>query len=103
MIESRDIVGFDWDEGNSRKNENHGVSQSEAEQVFFSSPLIMQEDEKHSRNEPRIHALGMTNARRLLHLTFTPRFGGSRVRVISARDTHRKEREVYARKTEKNT
>jgi uncharacterized DUF497 family protein len=27
----RQFTGFDWDEGNERKNEKHGVSQSEVE------------------------------------------------------------------------
>ncbi len=31
--------GFDWDEGNYRKNAKHGVSKSEVEQVFFNAPL----------------------------------------------------------------
>jgi len=29
------VIGFEWDEGNSRKNEQHGVSMAEAEQLFF--------------------------------------------------------------------
>ncbi|HEV7412213.1 MAG TPA: BrnT family toxin, partial [Casimicrobiaceae bacterium] len=35
MIDLERIVGFDWDDGNARKSEKHGVSQSEAEQIFF--------------------------------------------------------------------
>ena len=41
MIDLERIVGFDWDSGNARKNEKHGVSQSEAEQVFFDPRLLM--------------------------------------------------------------
>jgi hypothetical protein len=29
-----EVEGFEWDEGNARKNVKHGVSQDEAEQVF---------------------------------------------------------------------
>jgi len=36
MIILKDVVGFDWDEGNSRKSDRHDVSMAEAEQVFFS-------------------------------------------------------------------
>lgn len=89
------ITGFDWDAGNARKNEKHGVSMAEAEQVFFNMPLLLLEDGKHSQREARHHALGQTDAGRLLHLTFTLRKAGSLIRVISARDMHRKERTIY--------
>ena len=95
MIELSRITGFDWDAGNARKNEKHGVSMAEAEQVFFSMPLLLLVDEKHSHRGARHHALGQTDAGRLLHLTFTLRKAGSLIRVISARDMHRKERTIH--------
>ena len=97
------ITGFNWDDGNSRKSEEkHDVSQSEAEQVFFNQPLLILADEEHSKQEVRYHALGRTNDTRLLHITFTLRVTGSLIRVISARDMHRKERIVYE-KSQKNS
>lgn len=91
------ITGFDWDEGNSRKSAaKHGVSQGEAEQVFFNQPLLVAPDQAHSARESRLHALGKTDAGRLLHLTFTLRGEGALIRVISARDMSRKERAHYA-------
>lgn len=91
-------VGFDWDEGNSRKNaDKHGVSQAEAEQVFLNKPLLVLQDALHSRDEPRFHALGQTDEERFLHITFTLRKKGTLVRVISARDMHKKEREIYGK------
>jgi uncharacterized DUF497 family protein len=95
MIDFPRIVGFEWDAGNARKNEKHGVSMAEAEQVFFNTPLLLLDDEKHSQQESRHHALGQTDTERLLHLTFTLRKVGSLIRVISARDMHRKERTIY--------
>lgn len=95
MIDWAQIAGFDWDKGNERKNEKHGVSMSEAEQVFFNAPLLLLEDAAHSQLEPRIHALGKTDADRALHITFTLRQSGQLIRVISARDMHRKERAIY--------
>jgi uncharacterized DUF497 family protein len=96
MFDWAQIRGFDWDEGNSRKNaDKHGVSQSEAEQVFFNEPLLVLEDGLHSQSEVRFHALGKTDDARLLHITFTLRCSGSLIRVISARDMHRKERAIY--------
>ena len=95
MINLNQITGFDWDDGNARKNEKHGVSMAEAEQVFFNAPLLLLEDAAHSQNEPRIHALGKTDDERALHITFTLRQSGLLIRVISARDMHRKERAIY--------
>ena len=95
MIDLAKITSFDWDEGNARKNEKHGVSMAEAEQVFFNTPLLVLEDVKHSRIELRFHALGKTDNVRLLHITSTLRGAGKKIRVISARDMHRKERTIY--------
>jgi len=95
MIDLSKITGFNWDDGNARKNEKHGVSMAEAEQVFFNAPLLLLEDTVHSQQEPRLHALGKTDDGRTLHITFTPRQSGMSIRVISARDMHRKERAIY--------
>ncbi len=103
MVNWAQVTGFDWDEGNSRKNaDKHGVSQSEAEAIFFNEPLLLLEDARHSQTEARYHALGETDDARLLHITFTLRQGGTLIRVISARDMHRKERAIYEQ-AEKDT
>ena len=91
------IVGFEWDAGNARKNERHGVAQSEAGQVFFAQRLLVVADPGHSAGETRFHALGVTIDGRRLHVTFTLRVNGTRIRVISARDMHRKERQIHDR------
>ncbi len=97
MVDLTRIEGFDWDVGNSRKStDKHGVSQAEAEQVFLNERLLVVEDEKHSMNEPRFHALGRSDDGRRLHITFTVR-QEPLIRVISARDMHRKERGIYER------
>lgn len=95
MIDLAKVVGFDWDAGNARKNERHGVTQVEAEDLFFDPRLLLAPDPRHSDQEPRLHALGETSVGRRLHVTFTLRSDGTRIRVISARDMHRKERAVY--------
>ena len=99
MIDWTMITGFDWDEGNSRKNQKHGVSMAESEQVFFNLPLLTLEDSKHSHQEPRFHALGKSDGGRQLHVTFTVRHNGENIRIISARDMHHKERTVYEKAT----
>jgi len=100
MISFERIEGFEWDDGNARKNvDKHDVGQAEAEQIFFHEPLLLAEDAKHSRSEPRYHAMGKTAPGRLLHVTFTLRRGQTLIRVISTRDMHRKERLRYEQET----
>lgn len=95
MIDFDKIEGFDWDPGNARKNDKHDVRQSEAEQVFFNEPLFTVEDQQHSQTETRYQALGKTDVGRLLHVTYTLREHGTRIRVISARAMSVKERRLY--------
>lgn len=100
MIDFNLLVGFDWDAGNNRKNiDKHGVSEADAEQIFFNVPLLVVDDARHSHSETRFHALGKTNSGRFLHITFTLRADGTLIRVISARDMHRRERARYEQET----
>jgi len=96
MMSLVQVTGFDWDAGNSRKStEKHGVTQAEAEQIFFNQPLLLIGDSGHSQKDARYHALGKTEDERPLHVAFTLRAGGTLIRVISARGMHRKERMIY--------
>lgn len=95
MADLSKVIGFEWDDGNARKSEQHEVSMAEAEQVFFNSPLLLLPDSKHSAAEARFHALGRTHDGRSLHISFTLRDSGQLIWVISARDMHRKERASY--------
>ena len=88
-------VAFDWDDGNADKNwEKHGVRASECEEVFFNQPLLVHDDARHSKEEPRYLVLGRTHAGRRLFVVFTQR--DERIRVISARDMSQRERRSYA-------
>ena len=85
---------FEWDEANITKNwEKHKVSHFECEEIFFNEPLVVAPDEIHSKHETRHYALGKTNQERLLFVVFTMR--GKKIRVVSARDTNKKERRYY--------
>ncbi|MCE0523489.1 MAG: BrnT family toxin [Methylacidiphilales bacterium] len=85
---------FQWDQGNVQKNFiKHGVTQAECEEVFFNSPLLVADDERHSHGETRYYVLGQTDAQRLLFVVFTVR--GAALRVISARDMSIKEKRSY--------
>jgi uncharacterized DUF497 family protein len=99
MVILEKVAGFDWDDGNSRKNDRHDVSMAEAEQVFFNAPMLVLPDPAHSQTEPRYHALGETIDGRRLHVTFTLRRNGKLIRVISARNMSRKERKIYEQAT----
>ena len=89
-----ECTGFQWDTGNSEKNWiSHQVTKSECEQVFFNQPLIIGDDRKHSQIEKRYFTLGQTDNSRLLFIVSTIR--ENLIRVISARDMNKKEREVY--------
>jgi hypothetical protein len=94
-------VGFDWDDDNEGKNwERHRVTPEEAEELFFHEPLVIRGDTRHSKVEKRYYALGQTGAGRKLLVAFTIR--RQLIRVISARDVNRNEREIYERQEEES-
>ena len=86
---------FEWDKGNQTKNKTkHDLSIEEVEAVFRSGlalPLGVQISPP--ADEQRLGLIGPTLNGRLLQIAFTLREG--RVRVISARPAHKKERTQY--------
>jgi uncharacterized DUF497 family protein len=85
-------IGFDWNDGNLLKNwEKHGVSASEGEQVFFNRPIVTSSDVGHSKYEARFYSLGKSDAGKHIFIVFTVRY--NLIRIISARDMNRTERE----------
>ena len=94
MVDFSSVTGFDWDDGNRDKNwEKHQVSNRECEEVFFNLPLLLKPDPNHSQSEARYYVLGQTNEGRRLFISFTIR--GENIRVISARDMSKRERNFY--------
>lgn len=97
-----DPIELEWDEGNTDKNwKKHGVTNKEAEQIFANDPKFIFEDKKHSKAERRYMIWGLTDKNRKLSVFFT--FRGNKVRIISARDMHKKERKAYEEKIQTNT
>lgn len=90
-------IEFQWDSGNSHKNEKHKVINTEIEEVFNDRDKVMSPDVKHSNSEQRYILLGKTKKNRLLYIVFTVRKGS--VRVISARDINKKEVSLYEKAT----
>ena len=90
-------IKFDWDKHNKDKNwEKHQVNWQECEQVFFDKSFKSLYDIKHSQAEDRFIAFGKTNKHRKLYIVFTIR--NNKIRVISARNQSRKERNFYEKK-----
>jgi uncharacterized DUF497 family protein len=69
------------------------VSASECEQVFFNQPLLTSPDVMHSSYEARFYILGKSDSGKHLFIVFTVR--NNLIRIISARDMNRKERDAY--------
>ena len=85
---------FEWDPAKAASNEaNHGVSFKEAATVFGDPLSMLFDDPDHSTDEDRALIVGMSERGRLLIVSYTER--GETVRLISARETTRSEREYY--------
>lgn len=87
-------AGFDWDDGNWPKCGKHGVSRQEIEQVLTGGPAVMPDP---NPAEPRMRAIGKTEAGRYVLLVFMLREidGQMKLRPISARYMHPKEINHY--------
>jgi uncharacterized protein len=87
-------MNFDWDENKAASNLfKHRVSFDEAKTVFDDPLYIDFYDPAHSDDEDRYLIVGESNQRRLLIVSYTER--GNLIRLISAREVTRTEREVY--------
>jgi len=86
---------FDWDHGNKTKNvSKHGILLAEAEEIFKSGLALPLGIQVHPlMDEQRLGIVGPTFSGRMLQEVFVLREG--RVRIISARPAHRKERRQY--------
>ena len=85
---------FEWDKGKAERNLiKHGVSFDEAKTVFDCSLYVDFYDPDHSESEERYLAIGESNRGRLLIISYTER--SSKIRLISARETTKTERETY--------
>ncbi len=88
---------FEWDEGNRRKCQKHGVSIQEIEHVLTHAETLITPDPKNPSGEPRFLAIGRTQEGRYTFVVFTPRrrAAGARLRPISARYMHKREISKY--------
>ena len=88
------MIEFEWDLSKARLNlRKHGVTFKQAATVFRDPLSITFDDPDHSEEEDRYIIVGLSDAGRLLMVSHTNR--GSRIRLISARELTRSEREAY--------
>jgi len=94
------VSGFDWDEGNRRKCQKHGLSIEQIEALFEHDPRIAP-DPKHSDAEDRLIAVGRAAAGRPIFVAFTLRMEGNGrlIRPVTARYMHAKEIEAYEKES----
>ena len=87
---------FSWSDDKNRENiKKHGLSFQEAAPVFLDPFLIVRHDEAHSTmEETRWKGIGVLNNKILLAVIFTEE-NENIVRIISAREASRKEKENY--------
>lgn len=97
MRTEKKFIEFDWDKGNIDKNKKHKVEDKESEEVFFDEDKIIYKDIFHSKSEERFIIIGKTEKKRLLYVVFTKR--RKKIRIISARDTDKKEAKLYEKTT----
>jgi uncharacterized protein len=85
---------FEWNNEKAASNlAKHGVSFEEAKTVFDDSVYVDFYDPDHSEDEERYLIVGQSNRGRLLIVSYTERRNS--IRLISAREVTRTERETY--------
>ncbi|MGH9741573.1 MAG: BrnT family toxin [Candidatus Acidiferrum sp.] len=91
---------FSWDARKALSNlKKHSVSFEEAATIFIDPDALDWGDSEHSYSELRSKRLGMSLAGRILIVVYTQRrlkHGQELIRIISARQATRKERQAYA-------
>lgn len=87
-------MDFEWNPQKAAGNvQKHRVSFSEAATVFDDPLSLTVSDPDHSIDEDRLIIVGMSHQGRMLIVSFAER--GDRLRIISARELTRIERQAY--------
>ena len=88
---------FEWDPKKAAANlTKHGVSFQEATTVFDDLLSVTVPDPDHSFEENRLILVGESHRGRVLIVSHVER--GERIRIVSARELTRAERDVYERR-----
>jgi len=87
---------FEWDEQKARANERkHGVTFDEGRTVFYEEIALVYDDPDHSEDEERYLLVGPSARRRLLVVVHGFREDDEVIRIISAREATRRERDAF--------
>jgi uncharacterized DUF497 family protein len=92
------MLRFEWDSEKARVNlQNHSVSVEDAMHVFEDPYALFEQDRTDVSGETRWHALGLAGGVAILPVVHTVREegGDETIRLISARQATRKERNRY--------
>jgi uncharacterized protein len=85
---------YAWDDNKAVKNlAKHGISFTEAKTIFDDPLYVDFYDLDHSDEEERYLIVGESNRGRLLIVSYTER--RESIRIISAREVTKSEREIY--------
>ncbi len=95
--------GFEWDDGNQRHCEKHGLSRKQVEQFFQQDDLLVAPALLHAQQEERYLAVGQARTGKPMLVVFTIRRADEivRIRPISARYMHEKETRKYEEESSK--
>ena len=92
------MLRFEWDSVKARMNlQKHSISFEDAMHVFEDPYALFEQDRTDMSGETRWHALGLAGGVAVLLVVHTIREqdGGETIRLISARQATRKERNRY--------
>lgn len=91
-----ETIKFEWDENKNRINQKkHGISFEEAASVFYDEFAILFDDPDHSKEEERFLIIGSIRQEKICIVSHCYRENKQTIRLISARQATRKEREIY--------
>ena len=89
---------FEWDENKNAGNiEKHGLSFEEAKEVFDDNNAILFDDPDHSIDEERFLIIGVIKSNKICIVSHCYRDGDNVIRLISAREAVKSEKETYWR------
>lgn len=89
-------VRFVWDENKNELNKKkNGISFEEAIEVFGDENAILFDDPDHSYEEERFLIIGITGVKGIYIVSHCYRDENSTIRIISAREATKKEKNIY--------
>ena len=93
---------YEWDPEKAAENQRkHGVSFDEAITVFLDPLALSFDDPDHSSSDRRFITIGMTTNQRVVFVSHADG-DNDRIRIISARETTRRETYDYQERSRKN-